>query len=304
MKLPILFILIVTTQAVLCQESDFREFKLQTIFSYNQNQNSLIYAHLNDNLHDENTVIGFFSRMLGNDTNNTTNAPLPDIHNRNVLTLMAIMSHNTYYHQDYYPQDYSQWISVPGWAGHNNSYYFDPDNNHLQGNIFYSSRSNEVIIAFKGSSVFGQVGTNDLSEDWMMFGVNHRGCGYSYYTAALSIFDMVKNNYPNANYYFTGHSLGGDIADLLSTTVQYPAVTFKFPPDYNHLPIFEFGAYSDPIYVGGGYYGPCNQDDSPIKTKCHIGYTCAWSISDRGNLPIPMCYAQFDCFDCGAHSHY
>jgi len=162
----------------------------------------------------------------------------------------------------------------------------------------------------------------------------------SYYIAALGVFNHVKSIYTDCSYFFTDHSLGGAIAALVGHSQRYPAVTFESPPvrlhasvlgfntsDYRalHSPIFNFGAYDDPIYMGANDCEPCISYGVPIKTQCHLGYKCIWYHTrtwDYGGLetkfrhsmtrildlintyPIRHCYPEYQCHDCHEYRYY
>lgn len=292
-------------------------------------------------------------------------SPLPDVYDRNTVSLLAALASNAYE-----ARGSSDWIEVPGIG---ESEYAEPFGwdlgNTLRGYVF-SNLYNQVIVAFKGTDipVWTDTGSNDVYEDFLMFSCCaepsnfHEGCGCdrhvpggshrrvcnvhcvvdcliehrtSYFDMALQVFASVKQEYhESAEYYFTGHSLGGAIASLMSAATNYPAVTFETPPDWNyawlsslnvsgeanaHLPIFQFGNNRDSIFVGGSECIACSMTGSPIKTKCHVGYTCVWDLSDVGvplspvyfhhmstviqvidneSRELPTCIAETACIDC------
>ena len=87
-----------------------------------------------------------------------------------------------------------------------------------------------------------------------------------YYHTALHIYFNVTAQYPNANLWLTGHSLGGSLASLMGLTFGLPTVTFEAPPERLasrrlHLPappglkpedmlIWHYGHTADPVYMG------------------------------------------------------
>jgi lipase ATG15 len=87
-----------------------------------------------------------------------------------------------------------------------------------------------------------------------------------YYNTALHIYFNVTAQYPNANLWLTGHSLGGSLASLMGLTFGVPTVTFEAPPERLasrrlHLPappalkpedmlIWHYGHTADPVFMG------------------------------------------------------
>lgn len=361
-KIIFVVILLVTICRVSAQ-TNIRNFQLNSIFTYNEN--ILMKGQLKER--SEHSLSGNFEKLDVSINSWITNSPIPNIYNRDVIQLFAYMSNDAYYHYDSF-----KWINVTGWTDKNNTYPFGWDGANLRGYVFNDPSFNETVIAFKGTDIIGNSSASDKFEDWFMFsccgesaptvvGKPYTGCGCvtknvnktglntcnfdclqqcasniknSYFTIAIQIFEIVKNTF-SGDFYFTGHSLGGAIAQMLSVKESYPAVTFEAPPTRRHawvsnldvsetvnpnLPIFGFGAYNDPIYVGGDNCEPCRLVGIPIKTKCQIGYICMWDIPrdpsfgrplqtrhahsintiiDYVNtMDIPACHTQQKCWDC------
>lgn len=292
-----------------------------------------------------------------------SNGPLPNYNHRDVLYFFAAVSNVSYSPPD------QVWIPTNS----NLTVTYAADETRLHSYIFYSRQYNEVVIGFKGTDFFGSTANNDLAQDWLMFsccgesasavpfvGEPEPGCGCNngqscdvgclydcinqrntYLREAIWIFNYARTQYPDAAFFFTGHSLGGAMAQMLTVAVGYPAVTFEAPPTLHyaramgyringtvntHLPIFGFGAFNDAIFMGGDACYPCAYAGSPIKTKCHLGYSCVWPLAqgiDYGwsmqtdaahsintvlphvaTLDIPTCYAYPDCADCAGWGYY
>ncbi len=89
---------------------------------------------------------------------------------------------------------------------------------------FKSEESKKIIIAFRGS---------DSPKDWI--NSNYEiAKGYipsnSYFSAKTFVsYIMNKNENSNYNIYFTGHSLGGVIAQLMSATFDKESIVFESP---------------------------------------------------------------------------
>ena len=159
----------------------------------------------------------------------------------------------------------------------------------------------------------------------------------SYLAMALQIEKTVAAMFPNAaGTWYTGHSLGGSVAALLSLVTTRPAVTYEAPGERlyaqrlglwthpgNLLPIYHFGVASDPIFTGecNGRVSTCALSGFAMETKCHLGHECRYASSAivsvnehrlglvlekyiRPNSIPPACMPLDDrlCTDCGAWS--
>jgi len=105
--------------------------------------------------------------------------------------------------------------------------------------------------------------------------------------------------YPTSNIWLVGHSLGGAIASLLSSTFGLPAVAFESPGErlaasrlhlplppsqHPHLntppPVAITHVYhtGDPIPQGTctGFRSPCAQGGYALETRCHLGKTIVY----------------------------
>jgi lipase ATG15 len=107
--------------------------------------------------------------------------------------------------------------------------------------------------------------------------------------------NLVKNltfQYPDANIWLVGHSLGGALASLLGTTFGFPVVAFESPGERLaarrlHLPLPPLSNASglpitpvthvyhnaDPIPQGActGLRSACASAGYALETRCHLG---------------------------------
>jgi lipase ATG15 len=154
----------------------------------------------------------------------------------------------------------------------------------------------------------------------------------SYYNQAVKIVKKVTANYPDAQIWFTGHSLGGAIASLMAVTFDgTAAVTFEAPGDrlyaarinlaqrgpFWSYPIWNFGITSDPVFMGTcqGPTTTCYLSGYALETRCRHGRECVievpggfdvtthridWVIDNvlQGRREMPQCRPRLDCEDC------
>ncbi|MBI3903964.1 MAG: putative Ig domain-containing protein [Nitrosomonadales bacterium] len=88
---------------------------------------------------------------------------------------------------------------------------------------------NDIVIAFKGSDV-PALNANGVA-DWIFTNAQAGlGFGSSQLMDAVLFYEAVKAANPGANITFTGHSLGGGLASLMSVYFNKPATTFAEAP--------------------------------------------------------------------------
>lgn len=266
------------------------------------------------------------------------------------------------------------WHNVPDY---DTSDGFGWDQSGLRGYIFVNKARNIVIIAYKGTSILlaGDTVSKDKINDNIMFScccgrvdiswIPVCGCysgGYlgraqtcsasclkdavradpdSYYNQAQRIVDQVRQLYPTARIWFTGHSLGGAIANLM--TVSNPgtsAISFSAPgemlyaqrlglipetedPHAAPFPIWNFGVSTDPIFKGtcNGISSSCYISGYALETGCRMGHDCMWQKEGRDDvgthridwmldnviltdppLSHPVCNPIRNCRDCTSWS--
>jgi lipase ATG15 len=178
----------------------------------------------------------------------TTSAP--NITDRDTLINLARMT------SDAYSVDpaVSDWINITN--GFNSSTSFGWNDTGLRGHVFANFDNSTVIIAFKGTSVDPRDAWagNDKLNDNLLFScccATQRPDPYwygqvcdchmdtykcnstcltkslignrTYYFTALNVYLNVTKIYPAANIWTVGHSMGGAIASLCRSDLQYPS---------------------------------------------------------------------------------
>jgi lipase ATG15 len=145
----------------------------------------------------------------------------------------------------------------------------------------------------------------------------------SYYRQALTLVTEYKRKNSNwwkpSQIWLTGHSLGGALAALVATTLNIPSVSFEAPGDglfaqhINLVPkigtpeylkaqqasnVYHIGNSNDPIFFGkcNGYSSSCYLAGYSIQTKCHLGKTCIFNVTNgfRSIDKHRMSYMMFD----------
>ena len=91
-------------------------------------------------------------------------------------------------------------------------------NNGFHGEIFY--KNNTVVISFRGTESKDK---GDIKNDGQIAFNNLP----SQYVDAHNIYLKTKSNFPNKKIVFTGHSLGGSLAQLMGAETGNEAVTFN-----------------------------------------------------------------------------
>ena len=82
------------------------------------------------------------------------------------------------------------------------------------------AKDNDVIVAYRGTdNLLGIDGRNDIA----MARKNIPAQA----TEAITVYDQVKQDYPNSNITVTGHSLGGSLSQIVSSIRGCDAVTFN-----------------------------------------------------------------------------
>lgn len=137
----------------------------------------------------------------------------------------------------------------------------------------------------------------------------------------------MQEKFPAAEFWFTGHSLGGTIATLLASRYSDTrAIAFASPGDRLVMQrlglkddasrILHFGLRSDPIFEGK--CAVCKLFGYFLESKCHSGMVCRYAGDSRLNLmshsigylasclasetETPSCQVESDCSDCSAWS--
>ncbi len=271
----------------------------------------------------------------------------------------------------YFARVFSGWRNV---SDYDTVDGFGWDSPGLRGYIFVNRARDIVIISFKGTSILlagGDTVNRDKDQDNKMFScccgrvdiswIPVCGCysgGYlsrgqscsnqclkstlitdqdSYFLQAQSIVDQIRQIYPTARLWFTGHSLGGAVANLMALANEGTAsMTFEAPgemlyaqrigiipetgdPNEKPRPIWNFGVSTDPIFMGrcNGVTSSCYMAGYAMETGCHTGHDCTWIREGREDvgthridwvidnlimadppLPHPVCVPVKNCKDC------
>ena len=258
---------------------------------------------------------------------------LPNVTDRDVVLTLAAMTSNCYTAVPH-PGD---WIDVDD--GYNSTGPFGWDQDGLRGHVFSNDDNSSVIIAYKGTSLVGDTARQDKHMDNLLFSCCCARVSYlwrtvcdcyqdtytcnmtclenelrspkGYYRAGLDIYHNVSAQYPKADIWLVGHSLGGAVASLVAQTYGLPAVTFQAPGERLAaqrlgLPIaplsqleilnnkngtgrnetrfaeniWSFGHTADPLFMGtcGGITSLCWSAGFAMETHCHSGLECVYDV--------------------------
>ncbi|KAF9586619.1 putative lipase atg15 [Lunasporangiospora selenospora] len=286
----------------------------------------------------------------------------PDVMDKDTLVQLAMMNYNSYTE-----------VGSPGWYdlednwGVNSTFGWEEDG--VRGHVFVSKDNSTLIIAIKGTSAAvlgggGDTAARDKVNDNLLFSCccakvdvtwkavcdcstgsnrcdqrcieNSVNSDDAYYNIAMSILWTVQDQYPEADVWLTGHSLGGGLSSLLGLTFGVPTVTFEVPGDrlaaqrlhlpgppainWYDLPLYHVGHTADPIFQGvcNGPWSSCYYSGFALESKCHTGRTCVydpvkednWKIDIRRHRladtiegvlkvkTVPECKPESKCVDC------
>lgn len=176
-------------------------------------------------------------------------------------------------------------------------------------------KGNEIVVAFTGSNEI-KIGEFPLTSD-EFFKTNYPtglGFGSEQIGQAFSlVLDIIKR-YPDANLSFTGHSLGGGLASMMSVFFDKPAYTFDMAP-------FELSAKSHSIVMelyrilrNRGERNVAFEDYASITPEEYNSYLHEWynyASQDNNKNRIPEALRKieegiFDSFKAREHNvrHY
>lgn len=289
----------------------------------------------------------------------TTSAP--NISDRDTLINLARMT------SDAYSADptAADWMNITNGF---NSTGFGWNDTGLRGHVFANADNSTVIIAFKGTSVDPRdawAGSDKLNDNllfscccatqrpdpyWYGQVCDCRTETYrcnsnclttslignkTYYPTSLNVYLNVSKDYPKANIWTVGHSMGGAFASLVGLTFNIPAVSFESPPQAlaaQRLGLavhpnprlhgaYHFGNTADPVYMGAcnGWTSSCAIAGLAFESQCFTGQRCVYdTVADKGwhmsitnhriNYVIPNVLEAYDlvanctiddeCVDC------
>ncbi|KAJ1918231.1 putative lipase atg15 [Tieghemiomyces parasiticus] len=294
----------------------------------------------------------------------------PDVDDPATVLALAKMASNAYVLPAdalWYDLRKDQWVR-------NDSFGWGSDG--LRGHLFADDTNSTVVIAIKGTSSFlwwndWETSARDRLNDNRLFSCccarvdyswstvcdcfqGHQKCGQQcvedsldkedlYFQAAANLFLYAHSQYPRANLWLVGHSLGGSLAGLMGLTYGHPVVAFEAPPErraaqrlhlpvgpavsMDDLPVWHFGHNADPLFTGEcqGFASSCYFSGYAMETKCHSGRTCTFdTIKEKdwglalGNHQIervieevlqdpelkwPACRYDSNCTDCEAWTY-
>ncbi|CAK7231428.1 Putative lipase atg15 [Sporothrix bragantina] len=260
--------------------------------------------------------------------------PSPNITDKTTVLNLAYMASNAYVETP----DLPDWDDVG--MDFNRSSDFGWEGDGLRGHVFADANNATVVIGLKGTSlaVFDGEGTttNDKENDNLFFScccaqqgqwTYRQVCDCAtgtytcnntcvrkalrdenrYYMAARELYANVSADYPDANIWLTGHSLGGAVTSFLGLTYGLPVVTFQAVPEALAasrlgLPVppgadpdhpqtraytgaYHFGHTADPIYIGtcNGATASCSYAGYALESACHSGFECVYDVvADKG----------------------
>lgn len=226
---------------------------------------------------------------------------LPDVTNKTLVLSLAELAANAYH--DPKERDKAVWRNTTGLWTYCFSYGWQVDG--LRGHVFSHREDDILTISVKGTSLNS---AKDKESANMICSCN---CCYSnctdacnrerlleglpnmYLSLLVSVYTDLREEYPNHQIWFTGHSMGAVIASLAGVKTCHPSVGYGAPGEQlfanriglNHTcgngalpPIYHIGYYRDPIFVGNcGWL--CWVAGYRMDSICHHGYECMYKNS-------------------------
>ncbi|RDL36204.1 Uncharacterized protein BP5553_06816 [Venustampulla echinocandica] len=263
--------------------------------------------------------------------------PSPDITDKETVVNLALMAANAYNHDNTDPdwEDVSKPFNLSSDVG------WDKDG--LRGHVFADETNSTIVLSIKGTSsaIFdgAETTTNDKINDNLFAGcccgqgtlMAKKSCdcqtsAYTcnenciceemhkrsrYYQASIDLYGNITEQYPNANVWLTGHSLGGLVTSLLGLTFGIPVVTFESvpqalaasrlgipsPPPYDSAAearqnggLWHFGHTADPVYMGtcNGASSLCTMAGYALQSQCHTGLRCVYDVVKDHNWRVSL----------------
>lgn len=97
-------------------------------------------------------------------------------------------------------------------------FQFDNPTSGFYGEAFLKNKT--IVISYRGTEITEK---SDIDSDRQM----HNGQMPNQFADAYKFYKYIKSTYPNLKIVFTGHSLGGSLAQLMGYTTGDEAVTFN-----------------------------------------------------------------------------
>ena len=96
---------------------------------------------------------------------------------------------------------------------------YDNSKTGFHGETFY--KNGKIVIAMRG--------TDEIVSDFIQEDIGHLGMKKlpNQYADAQKFYEKVRKDFPNQEIVFTGHSLGGSLAQLMSNKTGHETVTFN-----------------------------------------------------------------------------
>ncbi|KAK6594698.1 hypothetical protein H4I96_10429 [Botrytis cinerea] len=233
----------------------------------------------------------------------------PNVTDKSTVVNFAVMAANTYQRT---PDD-PQWEDVKPPFNLSSSIGWESDG--LRGHVYADDTNTTIVIALKGTTSAVFDGRKQLQMIKRMIiclrdvAVDKVDGGYEkyaikpnrYYQAAVELYGNITEEYPNADVWLTGHSLGGLVTTLVALTFGHPVLTFESvpqalaisrlalptPPGYNsaseardNVGIWNFGHTADPVYMGtcNGATSLCAFAGYALESTCHAGLRCVYDV--------------------------
>jgi lipase ATG15 len=241
--------------------------------------------------------------------------------NYNTIKNMMLMSYDAYM-----DTNDSKWDKVD----YNLTGDISVSPNDIKGYLFSDETKTHNIVAIKGTSIsfipmflnmFNSTVTNDKFNDNLFFSCcyykesklfnnyctddstskydckrscyeNSTSIDKNYITMLPIIMDNIKKviDFDNSNVYFTGHSLGSFLANIMGMKYNKQVIGFDSPGTRHYIKmlnltgntnrIYNFGHTADSI-MHGDCQSVCKTWGYNLDTECHIGNTCIYDSKKK-----------------------
>ena len=169
---------------------------------------------------------------------------------------------------------------------------FDNPTSGFYGEAFLKNKT--IVISYRGTEITEK---SDIDSDRQM----HNGQIPNQFADAYKFYKYIKSTYPNLKIVFTGHSLGGSLAQLMGYATGNETVTFNaygtgnlIPKDSRKNNIRNYGNFYDSVFelnfkhhIGKKY--TIGNDNSVLKGKDPYFHH---KIEDMGNLEDAVEYKE------------